>query len=248
MMMAGYHTTKNGEKGIGRLYGVGVGPGDPELVTLRAHHVLSRVSVIFVPKKTEQSESIARSIVGNLVPGIAPKIVGMILPMLRDKEQLKEYWHQAANTIWQHLDKGEDCAFVNVGDPLLYGTFIHILETLKRSHPEIEVEVIPGISSINAAAARAVVPLATDDDNIAIISGNHEDKLIRETLENFDTVVFMKMNKVFDKLLKILEELTLVDKCVYVRRCTTKDEEIIWDISKSKGEKVDYFSLLIVRK
>jgi len=174
--------------------------------------------------------------------------VGMVLPMLRDKEQLKKYWHQAADTIWHHLERGEDCAFVNVGDPLLYGTFIHILETLKRSHPEIEVEVIPGISSINAAAARTVVPLASDNDNIAIISGNREDKVIRETLENFDTVVFMKLNNVFDKLLEILEELNLMDKCVYVRRCTTKDEEIIWDISKLKGEKVDYFSLLIVRK
>ena len=233
---------------IGRLYGVGVGPGDPELITLKAANILSRVPIIFVPKKTERSESIAESIVSGLATKTEPKIVGLVLPMLKDREQLADYWHQAADTVWQHLERGEDCAFVNVGDPLLYGTFIHILETLKRSHPEIEVEVVPGISSINAAAARAVVPLASDDDNIAIIAGNCEDKLIRETLENFDTVVFMKMNKVFDKLLKILEELNLMDKCVYVRRCTTKDEEIIWDISRLKGEKVDYFSLLIVRK
>jgi len=238
----------NKEPRIGRLYGVGVGPGDPELMTLKASRILSQVPVIFVPKKAEQSESIAESIVGNLSPRIEPKIVGMVLPMLRNKEQLQRYWHQAVDTIWQYLKNGEDCAFVNVGDPLLYGTFVHILETLQKSHPEVEVEVIPGISSINAAAARAVIPLASNDERIAIISGNREDKVIRETLENFDTVVFMKMNTVFDKLLTILEELNLVEKCVYVRRCTTQDEEIIWDISKLKGEKVDYFSLLIVRK
>ncbi len=232
----------------GRLYGVGVGPGDPELMTLRAYHVLSRVPVIFVPRKTAQSESMARSIVSNLVPGIEPKIVGIVLPMMRNKEQLQEYWHQAADTIWQYLKKGEDGAFVNVGDPLLYGTFIHILETLQKSHPEIEVEVIPGISSINAAAARTMVPLASDDDNIAIISGSREDKAIRETLENFDTVIFLKINNIFDKLLTIIEELKLMEKCVYVRRCTTQDEEIIRDISRLRGEKVDYFSLLIVRK
>jgi precorrin-2/cobalt-factor-2 C20-methyltransferase len=232
----------------GRLYGVGVGPGDPELMTLRAHHVLSRVPVIFVPQKTERSESMARAIVSNLMPGIEPKIVGIVLPMLRDKEQLQEYWHQAADTIWQYLKKGEDSAFVNVGDPLLYGTFIHILETLHKSHPEIEVEVIPGISSINAAAARSMVSLASDDDNIAIISGNREDRIIRETLKNFDTVIFLKMNHIFDKLLIILEELNLINNCVYVRRCTTQDEEIIRDISQLRGKKVDYFSLLIVRK
>jgi len=233
---------------IGRLYGVGVGPGDPELLTLRAYHVLSRVPVIFVPLKDRKSRSYARSVINNLVKKSKGKVVGLVLPMLRDREQLADYWRRAAESIWRYLEKGEDCAFVNIGDPLLYGTFIHILETLKKSHPEIEVEVIPGISSINAAAARAIVPLASNDEHIAIISGNCKDKIIRETLKNFDTVVFVKINTVFDKLLVILEELNLMGKCVYVRRCTTQDEEIIWDISKLKGEKVDYFSLLIVRK
>ena len=237
-----------GKTRIGRLYGVGVGPGDPELLTLRAYHLLSQVPVIFVPLKDKQSKSYARSIIANLIKKPEGKVIGLVLPMLRDRVQLTDYWHKAAESIWQCLRRGEDCAFVNVGDPLLYGTFIHILETLQKSHPEIEVEVIPGISSINAAAARTIVPLASDDEHIAIISGNSEDKVIRETLENFDTVVFMKVSTVFDKLLSILEELNLIEKCVYIRRCTTQDEEIIWDINKLKGEKVDYFSLLIVRK
>jgi precorrin-2/cobalt-factor-2 C20-methyltransferase len=248
MAMPSYHTTKHNKKKIGRLYGVGLGPGDPELLTLRAYRLLSQVPVIFVPKKTKQSKSIAKSIVANLTPQMERKIVGMVLPMLRDKERLKDYWQQAANTIWDYLKKGEDCAFVNVGDPLLYGTFIHILETLQKNHPEIEVEIIPGISSINAAAARTIVPLASNDEQIAIISGNREDKIIRDMLENFDTVVFIKMNNMFDRLLIILEELNLIKKSIYVKRCTTQDEEIVYDISKLKGEKVDYFSLLIVRK
>lgn len=233
---------------IGRLYGVGVGPGDPELLTLRAYHLLSRIPVIFVPLKDKKSRSYARSVINSLIKKSEGKVVGLVLPMLRDREQLADYWRKAAESMWQYLKKGEDCAFVNIGDPLLYGTFIHILETLQQSHPEIEVEVIPGISSINAAAARTMIPLASNDELIAIISGNREDKVIKETLENFDTVIFLKMNTVFDKLLIILEELNLIEKCVYVRRCTTQDEEIIWDISKLKGEKVDYFSLLIVRK
>jgi len=240
--------TRHQKKGIGRLYGVGVGPGDPELLTLRAYHLLSRVPVIFVPLKDKKSKSYAKSVIDNLVKKSEGKVVGLVLPMLRDREQLADYWRRAVESIWQYLEKGEDCAFVNIGDPLLYGTFIHILETLQKSHPEIEVEVIPGISSINAAAARAIVPLASNDEHIAIISGNREDKVIRETLQKFDTVVFLKMNTIFDKLLTILEELNLKKKSVYVRRCTTQDEEIIWDISKLKGKKVDYFSLLIVRK
>lgn len=234
--------------GIGRFYGVGVGPGDPELLTLRAYHVLSQVPVILVPKKSAQSESIAESIITKVIPRIEAEIVDVVLPMLRDKEQLRKYWGQAADTIWEYLRQGKDCAFVNVGDPLLYGTFIHVWETLQKGHPEIAAEVIPGISSINAAAARTIFPLASDDDSIAVIGGNPKDKVIRETLEKFDTVIFMKMNNVFDTLLGILEDMKLVEKCVYVRRCTTQDEEIIWDIRQLRGEKIDYFSLLIVRK
>ncbi len=237
----------NGKPRIGRLYGVGVGPGDPELITLKAQRVLSQVAVIFVPLKDRQSKSYAKSIIADFISD-DQEVVELVLPMLRDKKQLAAYWQQAVVTIWRYLKKGEDCAFVNLGDPLLYGTFVHILETLRKSHPEVEVEVIPGISSINAAAARAVVPLASNDERIAIISGNREDKVIRETIENFDTVVFMKMNTVFDKLLAILEELELTKKCVYVRRGTTQEEEIIRDISRLKGKKVDYFSLLILRK
>jgi precorrin-2/cobalt-factor-2 C20-methyltransferase len=242
------NTNLHKKEKIGRIYGVGVGPGDPELLTLRAYNLLSRIPVIFVPLKDETSSSYARSVIKNLVKESDRKVIGVVLPMLTDKEQLANYWRKAAENIWQHLKKGDDCAFVNIGDPFLYGTFVHVLETLQKSHPEIEVEVIPGISSINAAAARAMVPLASNDERIAIISGNREDKVIRETLDNFDTIVFIKMNKLFNRLLTILEELNLIEKCVCIRRCTAQDEEIIRDISKLKGEKIDYFSLLIVRK
>jgi precorrin-2/cobalt-factor-2 C20-methyltransferase len=232
----------------GRLYGIGLGPGDPELLTLRAYRVLSEIEAIFVPLKDKRSKSYAKSIIVDLIPESEKKIVELILPMIRDKKQLANYWHEAVESIWQHLHKGENCAFVNIGDPLLYGTFIHILTTLQKTHPEIEVEVIPGITSINAAAARALLPFASNDERIAILSDNCEDTIIRETLERFDTVIFMKINRVFDKLRSILDELDLVDKCVYVKRCTTEDEEIARDISKLKREDIDYFSLLIVRK
>ena len=135
-----------------------------------------------------------------------------------------------------------------MGDPLLYGTFIHVLEQLRNNHPEVEVEVVPGISSLNAAAARGVVPLAVDDERVAIISSTAEDNFVKEALQRFDTVVFMKIDKTFDRILNILEELNLIAKCFYVKRCTTQDEEIVWDITQLKGQKLDYFSILIVRR
>ncbi|MCL5985242.1 MAG: precorrin-2 C(20)-methyltransferase [Actinobacteria bacterium] len=232
----------------GRLYAVGVGPGDPELLSLKAARILAQVPVIFVPKKDAKSNSFARAIISSLATESAPEIVELVLPMLKDDAQLTKCRQEAAESIWQCLSNGEDAAFINLGDPMLYGTFIHLWETLRRNHPEVKIEVIPGISSINAAAAKGMVPLAIDGDRVAIISSLGEDSFIREVLKHFDTVVFMKMNKTFDRIFNLLEELGLTEKCIYIKRCTTQDEEIIQDISKLKMQKLDYLSLLIVRR
>jgi len=232
----------------GRLYGVGLGPGDPELLTLKAQRVLAHVPVIFVPRKSERSQGLAEAIIGNLAPGLKAKCVGLVLPMHRDQAKLRECWRQAAATVWQHLSGGQDAALVNEGDPLLYGTFIHVLRALQENHPEVQAEVVPGVSSLNAAAARAVVPLASNHENIAVISGDQEELVLRNALENFATVVFLKVNTVFDRLAGILEETGRNGGAVYVRRCGTPQEEIVRDIGQLKGEKLDYFSLLIVRQ
>ena len=221
----------SGNKVSGTLFVVATPIGNLEDLTLRARRILEEVPLVAC-EDTRQTRK--------------------LLTKYNIQKTLISYFHpresQKMPRIIKHLKKGEDCAFVNVGDPLLYGTFIHIMETLRNHHPGIDIEVIPGISSVSAAAARTLVPLASDDDNIAIISGSPRAAFIRETLNSFDTVVFLKVNKLFDRLLGILEELDLVEKCVYVRRCTTGEEELIYDVGRLKGEKVDYFSLLIVRK
>ena len=239
--------TKNKSKKVGRFYGIGVGPGDSELITLKAKRILSGAPVIFVPKKGEESTSYARSIISGLIKP-DQEVVELVFPMLRERDDLAPHWQKAVQSIRERLERGQDCAFVNLGDPLLYGTFINVIDALRAGCPGLEIEVIPGISSISAAAARALVPLAIDDDRLAIISGRCSDSFTRDTLSNFDTVIFMKIYRVFDHLLAILEELNLVQNCVYIERCTTEDEKIVTDISKLKGQKLDYFSLLIVRK
>jgi precorrin-2/cobalt-factor-2 C20-methyltransferase len=236
------------QKETGKLYGVGVGPGDPELITLKAYNIFKRVPVIFVPVKDERENSIAGEIVRNLKPELEPKIRKLVLPMLKDSRQLEKSRNNAADNIWTSLYKGENAAFINVGDPLLYGTFIHVSQVLQKTHPGTKIEVIPGISSINAAAAATMTPLASGDETIAVLSGDPGEKRARNALENFNTVVFLKINTYLDKLIPILDELKPKGKSVYVRRCTSAEEEIISDPNKLRGMKPDYFSLLIVRK
>lgn len=236
------------KKTSGRLYLVGVGPGDPDLLTIKAVRILQKVPVIFAPQKDDKSASYARRTIDGLVSKTEQQIIGLVFPMVRDENQLLQSQQKAADSIWQHLEKGNDCAFINVGDPYLYGTAIYVLKIVQAAHPEVEIEVVPGVSSINAAAARAGVPLAINDERIAIISGHCEDTFIRDTLETFDTVVFLKVNSVLDRLLAILEQKKLLANSVYVDRCTTEDELIVHDIRTLKGRKLDYLSLLIVRK
>ncbi|MBI2979987.1 MAG: precorrin-2 C(20)-methyltransferase [Chloroflexi bacterium] len=238
----------NQQETIGRLYAIGVGPGDPELITIKAGRLLSRLPVIFVPQRDETSPGYARSIIAELVREPEQKVIGLVFPMVRDNKQLATYWEKAAETMWWHLKQGQDCAFVNEGDPYLYGTAVHVLETLRATHGEVEITVVPGVPSINAAAAQAALPLAINDERVAILSGHCEDSVIAETLEHFDTIVFLKVNSAFGRLLDTLERLKLIEKCVYISKCTTEDEEIVRDIRQLKGRKLDYLSLLIVRK
>lgn len=233
---------------IGRLYVIGVGPGDPELITVKADRLLSRLPVIFVPQRDESSPSYASSIIAGLVREPEQEIIGLVFPMVRDIKKLTAYWERAAETMWQHLKQSQDCAFVNEGDPFLYGTAIHVLETLRTTHAEVGITVVPGVSSINASAAQAMVPLAINDEKIAILSGHCEDSVIAETLEHFDTIVFLKVNSAFGRLLDTLERMKLTEKCVYISKGTTTDEKIVRDIRQLKEEKLDYLSLLIVRK
>ena len=237
-------------KKIGRLYGVGVGPGDPELLTLRAYRILSQVPVVFVPQKNAKSKSYAYSIIDGLIEELPQKVAALVFPMRKDPQQLMPYWDRAVEKIWQHLARGEDCAFVNEGDPFLYGTFIHVFEIIRQRYPEVTIEVIPGISSINAVSARALLPLATGKERVAILPTTYENNIeaLRETLESFDTVVLLKVHSMFDQVLDLLEDMKLTDRCVYIKRCTSQDEEIVRDIRKLRGKNLDYLSLLIVQR
>lgn len=232
----------------GCLYGVGVGPGDPELLTIKAARILRQAPVIVVPRKTSRDESYAYSIVSHLIDEGVQEVLPLVFPMRKDLGQLRVYWQDACEAIYQRMAVGKDCAFLTEGDPLLFGTFIYIFKMLKELHPEIRVQIVPGISSINASAARAELPLTSADDRLAVLPATYEGDRLRATLQEFDTVVLLKVHSVFDQVLGILEELGLADNAVYVKKCTTASEEIIRDIRSLRGRKLDYLSLLIVRK
>ena len=231
----------------GRLYGIGIGPGDPKLLTLKAKEIIDQADIIFCPKGDEYGTSWARSII-ETTTSASKEFVDLRFPMTRNKKVLKAYWKKAARRIAEEVTKGKQGAFITLGDPFIYSTYIYLLRTLRQNFPDIEVETIPGISAFNAAAARAQIPLVQGDERMAILPVRKDLRGLREAFEIFDTVILMKVGSKLDKVMALLAELDLLKHSVLVSRIGQPGEKIIHDLSSlEKIEKEGYLSVIIVK-
>jgi len=233
---------------MARVYAVGVGPGDPELLTRKAERILRQVPVICAPAASAGDSSHALSIVEPLLDRTRQEVIVRVFPMKKDQEGLDEFWEEAASTVLTHVRRGKDVAFITIGDPFLYSTFLYLYRIFRERHPDIPIEVVPGVSSITAAAVAAGIPLAAASERIAILPATFEEEKLRRTLLDFDTVVLMKVNRVFDRVYALLGELGLEDRCSFVSRAGTDEEKVTRDLESLVGRKLDYLSLLIVKK
>ncbi len=233
---------------MGKVFAVGVGPGDPELLTRKAERVIREAAVIVAPSAGGDDASYALSIVQQFLDPKRQEIVVHTFPMTRDQEVLNPLRLQAAREIAGHAAAGRDVAFITIGDPLLYSTFQPIFRILGEEFPHIAVEFVPGISSISAAASAASLPLALADESVAILPATTDEDKILKTLMEFDTVVLLKISRAFDRVYEMLLRLKLDDKAVFVRRVGSAEEEVISDMKSLVGKKLDYLSLLIVKK
>lgn len=235
-------------KKIGKLYGIGVGPGDPELLTLKAVRILREADVVAIPKSKEESDSIAFSIVKGVVDLSSKETLELMFPMTKDKEVLGRAREEAVAALAERLLAGKDVACITIGDPMFYSTFSYLIPLLKERVPEVEIEIVPGISSVMASAAVTVTPLTEADERLAVIPATYESDKIRHILETFDTVVLMKVNRVFDRVLGLLEELGLKESSIFIERCGGEKQRVVRDLDSLKGEKLDYLSMLIVKR
>jgi precorrin-2/cobalt-factor-2 C20-methyltransferase len=232
----------------GTLYGVGVGPGDPELVTVKAYRIMKESPVIAYPRKRKGSKSYAYAIAEQYIDQTQKEMLGLVFPMTKDKDILEREWNQTVDTVYEKLAEGKDVAFITEGDPMLYSTFIHMMRLMQEKHPEVKVVSIPGISSVNGVASRLGLPLADGDDHVAIIPATDDREQMKQVLLNHDCVVFIKVAKVIDMMVDLLTELDLVTKASVVTKVTS-NEEVIWpNVAELKGIELEYLTLMVVRK
>jgi precorrin-2/cobalt-factor-2 C20-methyltransferase len=233
---------------MAKIYAVGVGPGDPELLTCKAERILREVPVVCAPTANPADSSFALSIVERLLDRNRQEVIIQVFPMRMDQAGLEQFWETAAADVAARVRQGKDVAFITIGDPFLYSTFLYLYRIFRDNYPDIPLEVVPGISSINAASIAAGIPLGMASERIAVIPAAFEQENLRKTIDEFDTVVLMKMSSVFDGIFELLQEMGLEQNAVYVSRVGTPDQEVVFDLASLVGKKLDYLSLLIVKK
>ncbi len=231
----------------GTLYGVGVGPGDPELLTLKAARILRHVAVVFAASSTKNNYSLAVEIASpHLEPGTPVEHLGF--PMTRDKKLLMDAWAENGRKVAAVLKDGKDAAFITLGDPLIYSTFGYILETVRETHPEISIKVIPGVSSFQAGAAAAGRILVEGDQSLVVITGSEGGKRLKQVIAHADNVVMLKVYRHYKEILDTLDELDLTESSILVSRCGQAGEEIVWNLKDRDSTPPHYMSHLIIRK
>ncbi len=231
---------------IGTLYGVGVGPGDPDLITVKALDTLRKVSVIFAAFSPKNDYSLAEQIVRAHLPDA--HVERMDFPMTRDDEVLQEAWTRNATRAIEVARSGRDAAFATLGDPLIFATYSYLLRTVKRLAPDTPITTVPGITSFQAAAALTGTPLSEGEESFHLISGANGGATLRRIIETSDNVVMLKTYKRFDDIYAGLEELDLLDRAICISRAGLDGQTMVQDMRSLKGKTMPYLSLVIIKK
>lgn len=227
----------------GKLYGVGVGPGDPSLITLKAVEVLQRSRAVFVPRSKKDRPSVALSIArGHLQPDTA--VVELDLPMTGDRKTLETAWDQAAGTILKELARLEEAAFLTLGDPSMYSTFGYVAQKIRSLDPRVEIQVVPGITSFAAAAARTGVSLAEQDQPLVILPAAESDLTV-PALKSRAGVVILKASRGYGETLDLLARHQRLPGALLYSRVGLPDETVTADLAAVTAP--DYLSLIIIR-
>jgi len=229
------------------LYGIGVGPGDPELLTLKAVKILGHVDIIFAASSTKNEHSLAVNIVSQYLKRDVP-IVLLGFPMTLEKKELISAWERNAQQVFDVLKKGREAAFITLGDPMTYSTFGYLMRTIKEMQEDIAVTVVPGITSFQAGAAAAGHVLTEAEESFTVISGALGAGNLRQVIDYTDNVVILKVYRNYREIMTTLDDLNLKRNAILISRCGLKDEEIVHDLEQRPDTVPHYLSLLLINK
>jgi len=232
---------------LGKLYGIGVGPGDPELVTVKGARLLGQCGHVFVPKARTAAESQALSIAHRFLTSHT-QVHELVFPMTSDQEELSQRWLASAAEIIPVLKGGEDACFLTLGDPLLYSTYIYLLRAVRAQLPEASVVTIPGITAFSAAAALTEFPVGERKEPVTIIPTADDLENVRQSLVTGGTVILMKIGRRLGEILDLLEEAGMIDRSIFVSHAGMDNQRVETDLRRLREEGSDagYLSIILV--
>ena len=232
----------------GKLIGVSLGPGDPQLITRRAWAHLERSDAMWTyPVRSTKSESYALGIVQRSGLGLPVQHQALLFPMTHDAEKLARHWLRAAQAILPALLAGQDVLFLVEGDASTYATFGHLARTLRGLDARIGLEIVPGVTSFHAACAELQVPFSEQDDTVAIVPAAYGVGMVEGLLDDFDTLVLMKVKPLLDELIDLLARRGLLEHTCFIEKAGAPEERVVRDVASLRGQTVNYLSLLIVK-
>lgn len=229
----------------GKLFGIGVGPGDPELLTVKAIKAIEQLDVIIAPKTEKKDGSVALNIARQY---IQPKteIVYQVFPMTVGFAEDDTAWQGNKAEILALLEQGKNVGFLTLGDPMFYSTYIYVFRLLKQEN--VVIETIPGIPAFGAIGSATNTPIVEGDSILSIIPANMPPERVKAALKTCDNAVLMKVYKNFDDVVDMLAEEKLAKQALLASRCGLDDELILRDISGEKGRKLNYLSTILTRR
>jgi len=233
---------------------VGCGPGDPELLTVKAVKAIQNADIIMCPTSKEGKPSLALSVISSIIDKAKnQKIVNLVFPMTKDKDILEITWEKNSRILAENVLSGKKVVYLTVGDPYLYSTWIYLHRELKTKFPEIKITVIPGIVSMFTFASKVGISIAEGAEKVTIIPSCYDLSQVKELAKNSDTMVFLKDGRYFDQVIKLLKEAGFSDESIFaIGQDLDTEHEIVRKLTLGEVTKdtmtTKYFSIMVVKR
>ena len=236
------------------LIAVGCGPGDPDLLTVKAVKAIQNADIIMCPTSKEGKPSIAFSAISSILDKTKnQEIVNLVFPMTKDKETLESTWEKNSKILAEGVLAGKNVVYITIGDPYLYSTWIYLHREISKNHPEIKITVIPGIVSMFTFASKVGISLAEGAEKFSVIPSCYDLSQVKEIAKNSDTMVFLKDGRYFDQVIKLLKESGFSDDSIFaIGQDLDTENEIVKKLTLGEVTKdtltSKYFSILVVKR
>ena len=239
---------------MSQLTGIGVGPGDPDLLTVKAVKAIQDADMIMCPASAEDRPSIALSVVDTLIDKSKnQEIVKLIFPMTKDKAILEAHWKENSKIMAEKVMSGKNVVYLTVGDPYLYSTWIYMHREISKKHPEMKITVIPGIVSMFTFASKVGISIAEGAEKVSIIPSCYDLSSVKEIAKNSEVLVFLKDGRYFDQVIELVRESGFPEDSIFaIGQDLGTDKEIIRKLRL--GDVNDdtlttkYFSILVIKR